>query len=86
MIKKHFNALYADDGLLFFDEDSGNVTFCGNEMGILSVNFNIYLDYYFDEDDPNTIILARLLAWHREELMAIAWHTKRWCIFFHFRR
>ena len=27
MIKKAFTVLYADDGLLFFDEDSGDVTF-----------------------------------------------------------
>ena len=34
-------------------------------MGILSVNLNnINLDNNFDEDDPDTIILIRLLAWH----------------------
>ena len=40
MIKKLYTVLYADDGLLFFDEDSGDVTFCCNEMGILSVSLN----------------------------------------------
>ena len=40
MIISLYTALYADDGLLFFDEDSGDVTFCCNEMGILSVNLN----------------------------------------------
>ena len=63
MIKKLSTALYADDGLLFFDEDSGsNVTFCCNEMGILSVNLNnINLDdTKYEEDDPDTIILVRL--------------------------
>ena len=65
MIKKLSTALYADDGLLFFDEDSGNVTFCCDEMGILSVNFNnINLDNNFDEDDPDLNILIRPLAWH----------------------
>ena len=54
IFKKLFTVLYADDGLLFFDEDSGNVTFCCNEMGILRVNLsNIYLDNTFDEDDPD---------------------------------
>ena len=53
--------MYADDGLLFFDEDSGDVTFCCNEMGILSVNL-INLDNNFDEDNPGTISLIRLLA------------------------
>ena len=46
----------------FFDEDSDNVTFCCNKMGILSVNLNINFDNNFDEDDPDTIILIRLLA------------------------
>ena len=96
MIEKFYTALYVDDGLLFFDEDSGNATFCCNEMGILRVNSNnINLDYTNDEeddpDDPDAIILARLLAWdskfekHRavkwvlnEELMPLVWHAKRW--------
>ena len=57
--------MYEDDGLLFFDEDFGNVTFCCNKMSILSVNLsNIYVNNNFDEDDPDTIILIRLLAWH----------------------
>ena len=39
---------YADDDLLFFDEDSGDVTFCCDKTGILSVNLNnINLDNNF---------------------------------------
>ena len=65
MIRKRYTALYADDGLRFFDENSGGVTFCCDEMGILSVNVNnINLDNDFDEDNLDTIILIRLLAWH----------------------
>ena len=65
MIKKLYTALYADDGLLFLDENFGDVTFCCNEMGFLSVNDNsINLDNNFDEDDSDTIILIKLLAWH----------------------
>ena len=34
-------------------------------MVILHIDFNnISLDKNFDEDDPNTIILIRLLLWH----------------------
>ena len=63
MIKKHNTVLYADDGLLFFDEYSGGVTFCCNEMGILIVNLNnINLDNNFDKYDPDTVILSRLLT------------------------
>ena len=62
-------------------------------MGILSVNLNnINLDdTNYEEDYPDTIILAKHLAWHidfetlkelekgiDEELMPIAWHPKRW--------
>ena len=60
------------------------------------VNYNIdlnsiNLDNNFDEDDPDTIILIRLLDWYSkfekrkalekyisEELMLIGWHPKRW--------
>ena len=44
--------LYADDGLIFFYEDSGGVTFSCNEMGTLSVNLN-NINFYnnFDKDD-----------------------------------
>ena len=83
-------ALYTNNGLLFLDEDSSDVTFCSNEMGILSVNLNNNnLDNNFYDDDSDTIILIRLLAWHSklksvkhlknisEELMQIAWHPKR---------
>ena len=65
MIKKLYTALYAGDGLLFLDENFGNVSFCCNEMGFLSVNDNsINLDNNFDEDDSDTVILIKLLAWH----------------------
>ena len=34
-------------------------------MGILNVNLdNINLDDNFDEDDPDTIVVIRLLTWH----------------------
>ena len=93
MIKKPFTALFADEKILYFNEDSSNVTFCCNQMGILSVNLNnINLDdTNYQEDDSDTIVLIRLLAWHiksekrkalkkkiSEELMPIAWHPKRW--------
>ena len=65
MNEKCYVGLYADDALLFFDEDSGHVTFCCNKMGIVSVNLNnINLNNNFDEDDPHAIILIRLLDWY----------------------
>ena len=59
----------------------------------ITVNLNnINLDdTNYEEDDPDTIILIRFLAWYvkfekckalkekiKEELMAIGWHPKRW--------
>ena len=64
MIKELFTALQADENILF-NEVSGNVVFSCNEMSILNIDVtNINLDNNFDEDDPDTVILIRLLAWH----------------------
>ena len=64
MIQKLFTALYADENILYFDEGFGNVVCNCNEMGVLNIDLNnINLDNNFDEDDPDTIIHVRLLAW-----------------------
>ena len=49
MVEKLYTALYADENMLNFDEDSSNVVCSCNEMGI---------------PNPDTIILIRLLAWN----------------------
>ena len=63
MIKNFFTALYADENILYFVEDSSNVVFICKEMGILNIDLN-NINHYdnFDEDDPHTNILIRLLA------------------------
>ena len=51
--------------IIYSNEDSSNVVFSYNEVGILSIdlnNTNLYNND--DEDDPGTTILIRLLAWH----------------------
>ena len=51
--------------IFYFNEDSGNVVFSCDEMDILNTYLNnINLDNNFDEDDPETFILMRLLVWH----------------------
>ena len=52
-----------DDDILFFDEDSSNVIFSSDEMGIVSVNLNnINLhDANFYKYDCKTIIHGRPL-------------------------
>ena len=76
MIKKNFNALYADENMLYFNEDSSNAVLICKEMGVLNTDLNnINLDNSFDEDDRNTIIIIRLLTWHIK--LEIAEHLKR---------
>ena len=61
MIKKFFTALYADENVLYLNEDSGDAVFSYNEMGINYIDLNnSNLDNNFDEDDPDTIIHIRL--------------------------
>ena len=66
LIKILFTVLYADENIPYFNEDSGNVVYICNEMGILKTDLNIiYLvDNNYDEDDPDTIINIRHLSWH----------------------
>ena len=61
MIKKLYTTLYADESVFYFNEDSDNIVFSCNEMGIPNIDLNnINLDNNFDEDYPGTIILIRL--------------------------
>ena len=63
MIEKLYTALYTDENILYFNEDSGNIVFSCNKMGFLNIDLNnINLDNNYDEDDRDTIILIRLLA------------------------
>ena len=48
MIKKLFTILYADENILYFGEDFGNVVFNCNEMGIINIHLNCI--------DPDTIM------------------------------
>ena len=52
-IKKLLTALYADDNVLNFDEDSGDAVCSCNDMGILSTDLNNInlVDTNYDEDD-----------------------------------
>ena len=65
MIKELFTAFYEDENILYFNEDSSNVVFSCNEMGIFKIDLkNINPDDNFDEDDIDSIIHIWLLAWH----------------------
>ena len=84
---------HANDDIIFVNEDSNYVTFFSADIGIFSVDLNnINLaDFNFDEDDPETIIHVRFLAWRNKfekrkaykkdlskELMPLLWHPIRW--------
>ena len=63
MIKKRFAVSHGDGNILYCNDDYGDSVFNYNEMGIVNIDLNnISLDDNFDEDDPDTIILVRLLA------------------------
>ena len=40
LIKTFFTAFYADENILYFKENSGNVLFNCNGMGILNIDLN----------------------------------------------
>ena len=64
-IKGLYNALYADENILYFNQDSGNLVFSCNEMDVFNIDLNnINLDNNFDKDDPDTIVLIKLLVSH----------------------
>ena len=64
MIKILFAGWYADENKLYFNEDAGNVLFICIEMGILNIDLNIINlgNTNYEEDDPDTIILIRILT------------------------
>ena len=93
MIKKLFTAFYANENILYFDKDFGNVIFNYKEMGILNTDPNcINLDdNNFDEDDSGILFMSdfwlgirnlknvkHLKKESNEELMPVAWHPNRW--------
>ena len=91
MIKILFTDLYTDENILYFNENSSNVLFICNGMDILNTDLNnINFDTNYEEDDPDTVILIRHLAWNiksekkpfkkglNKKLMSVAWHPKRW--------
>ena len=62
MIKKLSTALYADENILYFNEDSGNVAFSSNEMDILNVDLN-----NINLDDTSNMIKKRSTALYADE-------------------
>ena len=85
MLERFHDALLTNDDMNFFNEDSTEVTFFANQMGILAVDLDkiILDDDNLDEDGPD-------LAWCSnfqkrkalnkdisEELVPVLWHSER---------
>ena len=67
MLRKFDKVLLAADKILVFNEDFNKVTFIANQRHILVVDLdkiNLDNDKKFDEDDPDSVIHVRPLAWH----------------------
>ena len=67
MLRKFDKVLLAADKILVFNEDFNKVTFIANQRHILAVDLdkiNLDNDKKFAEDDPDTVIHVRPLAWH----------------------
>ena len=63
MSKELYTALYADENMLYYNEDSVNVVFSCNQMGIFNKDLNnIDVSNNFDEDFPDTNIFIKLLG------------------------
>ena len=60
MIKKLFTALHVDKNILHFNEDSGNVVFNCNEIGILNVDLN---NINFDSHLMKMILILLFLSY-----------------------
>ena len=58
--------MYVYENILYFNEDSANVTFICNGMGVPNIDpININLDdTNYDDDDFDAIIHVKLLAWY----------------------
>ena len=66
MLEKLDNALHANDDILFYSEDFDKVLFIAFQIHILATGIdktNLDNDKDFNENDPDTIIRVRLLAW-----------------------
>ena len=66
MLEKFDSALHANYDILFFNEDFNKVIFIANQRHIFAVDpdkINFDEENNLDEDDPDTIIHVRSLAW-----------------------
>ena len=87
-LEKLDNAVFFNYDIDFDDKDSDIVTFFSDDLDLNTIDLN---NINFDEQDPETIINVRLMAWCNrnkqgkackkeisKELMAVASHPTRW--------
>ena len=65
MIKELSSPLSEEENIIYLNEDASNEIFSSKKIDILNTYLNnINLVNTFDEDDPDTIILIRILSWY----------------------
>ena len=85
-------AIFSNDNIIFFKDDSNYVTFTSDDKGLNIIYLNSISidDHNRDNDDPETIIRVRLMPWCNRykqckgckndvinKLMP-AWYPKKW--------
>ena len=93
MLEKLDNAIFSNDDIVVDNEDTDNVTFFNDEMGLNTIYLNniILDDDNFDDYDHEPIIHVRSIAWCNnykqrkackkeisKELVHVVWHPTRW--------
>ena len=72
MLQTFHNVLLPNDDILFFNEDFSKGLFIANQRHILAVDLdeiNHDNDNNFDEEDNDTLIHTRLLAWEKRKAL-----------------
>ena len=66
---------YLKDDIIFINADSDNATLFSDDMALNTIDFNNInlVDDDFDEEDPDTSIDVRLIAWCNRYKQCKAW-------------
>ena len=66
---------YLKDDIIFINADSDNATLFSDDMALNTIDFNNInlVDDDFDEEDPDTSIDVRLIAWCNRYKQSKVW-------------
>ena len=74
MLEKLDNIAFSIDDIDLNDADCDNVTLFSNDIGLVTIDLNnINIDDdNFEEEDPETIVLIRVIVWYNRYKQRIA--------------